>query len=113
MPTYWEMIREARSQLKLSRRQVAEKAGISEAHLRFVELGERPMSPKTLRKVANVIGIDETPLIDAWLQENVKGMSLVPRDLQKVPIISWVNAGDFAMTDDPRQLADYDEWVWT
>ncbi len=113
MPTYWEMIREARARLKLSRRQVAEKAGISEAHLRFVEKGERPMSPKTLQKVARVLNMDETRVIDAWLRENVKGMSLAPRDLQKVPIISWVNAGEFAMTEDPRQLADYDEWVWT
>ena len=113
MQSYGKLIREARAKQKLSRRQVAEKAGISEAHLRFVEMEERPMSPKTLRKVATVLGIDETPLIDAWLHENVWGLSLAPKELQKIPVISWVHAGDFAMAEDPEQLADVEEWVWT
>ena len=112
MHTYGEMISRARAKKKLSRREVAGRAGISEAHLRFVEKGERPMSPKTLRKVATVLEIDETALIDAWLQENVRGLSLAPKELQKVPLISWVHAGDFAMAENPEDVTECEEWVW-
>jgi hypothetical protein len=52
------------------------------------------MSPKALRKVATILEINETPLIDAWLHENVWGLSLAPKELHKIPVISIVKNTD-------------------
>jgi len=73
MKHYGEMLREARERARLSRNSVAKKAGISEGHLRFIEKGERETKLPTLRRLAIVLGIDETPLIKAWFDEHLEG----------------------------------------
>ncbi len=68
---YGEILLSARNKARLSRRAIARQAGISEGHLRFVEKGERSTTPSTLRRLATAIGIDEKPVLESWLQENM------------------------------------------
>jgi len=74
MKHYSTILAEGREKANLSRRGVAKQAGISEGHLRFLEKAERETKPATLRKLALAIGIDEQPLMESWLQENMPGM---------------------------------------
>jgi transcriptional regulator with XRE-family HTH domain len=74
MNHYSTILQEEREKADLSRRSVARQAGISEGHLRFIEKGERDTKPATLRRLALAIGIDERPLMESWLQENMPQM---------------------------------------
>ncbi len=74
MKRYSTILQEEREKADLSRRSVARQAGISEGHLRFIEKGERDTKPATLRRLALAIGIDERPLMESWLQENMPQM---------------------------------------
>ncbi|HIQ37403.1 MAG TPA: XRE family transcriptional regulator [Desulfocapsa sulfexigens] len=74
MNHYSTILTEGRAKAKLSRRAVAKKADISEAHLRFIEKAERETKPATLRKLALAIGLDEQPLMESWLAVNMPGM---------------------------------------
>jgi len=72
---YSEILRTAREQANLSRREVASRADLSEAHLRFIELGERPAKLETLRKLAMIIGLKDKEICESWLQENMPSVS--------------------------------------
>lgn len=71
---YGIMLQQGREKNDLSRREVAKQAGISEGHLRFLEKGERETSPDTLRRLALAIGIDEAPLMEAWIKKHMPAM---------------------------------------
>ena len=73
MAHYGELLKQAREKAGMSCRTVASKAGMSEAHLRFIEKGERDTKPQTLRKIAKIVGADETKLLRAWLHEHFQG----------------------------------------
>ena len=74
MKHYSEILAEAMEKSELSRREIARQAGFSEGHLRLIERGERDTKPSTLRKLAIVMNIDERPLMESWLQENMPAM---------------------------------------
>lgn len=71
---YGIMLQQGREKSNLSRREIAKQAGISEGHLRFLEKGERETSPDTLRRLALAIGIDEAPLMEAWIKKHMPAM---------------------------------------
>lgn len=68
---YGVILQREREKAELSRREVARQAGISEGHLRFLEKGDRDTSPETLRRLAIVIGMDEKPLMEAWIMKHM------------------------------------------
>ena len=72
---YSEILRTAREQANLSRREVAIRADLSEAQVRFIENGERSTKLETLRKLAMIIGINEKEVCESWLLENMPSVS--------------------------------------
>lgn len=72
---YSEILRTAREAIKLSRREVANRADISEAHLRFIESGERTAKLETLRKLAMTIGVNDKEICESWLEENMPSVN--------------------------------------
>jgi transcriptional regulator with XRE-family HTH domain len=72
--SYGAILQQGREKSDLSRREVARQAGISEGHLRFLEKGERETTPETLRRLAIVLGIDEKPLMEAWIKKHMPAM---------------------------------------
>ena len=71
MARYGKLLKEYREKAGLSVRSVAKRAGLSEAHLRFIEHGQRDTKPETLRKIARIIGADKKKLFEAWFQEHL------------------------------------------
>lgn len=88
MKTYGNLIKEMRENLspKLSRRKLSNKIGLSETHLRGIEDNKRETKPIVLRRCAIALGVDEKPLITAWLHQNLK-------DTQAHEIISHLPEG--------------------
>ena len=75
MKHYSEILRTGREQANLSRREVASRAGMSEAQLRFIETGDRSTKLDTLRKLAIILKISEKELCESWLMENMPSVS--------------------------------------
>lgn len=71
---YGTILQQEREKADISRREVARQAGISEGYLRFLEKGERETSPGTLRRLAMAIGMDEKPLMEAWIANHMPAM---------------------------------------
>jgi transcriptional regulator with XRE-family HTH domain len=72
---YSDILRTAREEADISRREVARKAELSESHLRFIENGKRPAKLNTLRRLAMVIGIDDKEVCESWLLDNMPSVS--------------------------------------
>jgi transcriptional regulator with XRE-family HTH domain len=71
MKHYSTIIKEAREAADVSIRAFSKRLGMSEGHLRYIERGDRVTKPATLRKIARLLSIDEQPLMESWLQENM------------------------------------------
>lgn len=74
MKHYSVILTEEREKTDLSRRALAKQVGLSEGHLRYIEKGDRVTKPATLRKLAIALHIDERPLMESWLKENMPAM---------------------------------------
>ena len=74
MKHYSTILTEEREKTDISRRAIARQVGISEGHLRYIEKGDRVTKPATLRKLAIAMHIDERPLMESWLKENMPAM---------------------------------------
>lgn len=72
---YSDILREAREKSDLSRREIANRADLSEAHIRFIERRERPAKLETLRRLAKILGIGEKEICESWLEENMPEVS--------------------------------------
>jgi transcriptional regulator with XRE-family HTH domain len=57
-------IRELRQRKLLSQRELAEKAGVSETTIVKLELGATRPQPRTLRKIAEALGIETEQMAD-------------------------------------------------
>lgn len=71
MKHYSNIVKEAREKAGISIRAFAKKLDMSEGHIRYIERGDRVTKPETLRKIAILLNIDEQPLMESWLQENM------------------------------------------
>ena len=74
MKTYGSLIAEMRESFtpRMSRRKLSRKIGLSETHLRGIEADQRETKPIVLRRCAIALGIDEKPLLKAWLHQQLK-----------------------------------------
>lgn len=104
MAKYGEMLREARLRAGKSVREVARRAGLSEAHLRFIEKGERDTRVQNLRRLAMILGMDEEPLIRAWFEETMPGVDYA-RVLEGLPRgVSFRDLEEMYLVDDAKRV---------
>jgi len=71
MRHYSAIIKEAREEADISIRSLAKQLDMSEGHLRYIERADRPTKPSTLHRIAVQLRIDDKPLMESWLQENM------------------------------------------
>lgn len=114
----------------LSNRAFAELCGISEGAVRSLKGGGNPTT-KTLEKIAKATNTDINEFFITTTSTNTgpvekkcvgKTHSLDPSNIspgpsmanaQKIPIISWVQAGDWQDVFDPYQPGVAEDWVLT
>lgn len=61
-PVKW--IRDAREKKKMSTYDVARLSGVSQSHYFMIESGQRNASPKTAKKIAEILSVDWTKFFD-------------------------------------------------
>ena len=62
-------IRELRQRKLLSQRELAERAGVSETTIVKLELGATRPQPRTLRKIAEVLGLSPEEMADTLVEQ--------------------------------------------
>jgi transcriptional regulator with XRE-family HTH domain len=62
-------IREARQRKLLSQRELAEKAGVSETTIVKLEMGATRPQPRTLRKIAEALGLGIEEMADLMAEQ--------------------------------------------
>lgn len=64
--TFGEKLRKLRTDRKISQQDLAQKAGLSQTAIYYWEKGERKPKIEQLRKIATVLGVHISDLVDDW-----------------------------------------------
>ena len=96
----------ARGVTGTSQADLAECVGITTAAISNLEVRDAGTSRHSF-EIAVCLGVDPN-----WLVTGNGSMNLrAPKQIVEVPLISWVQAGDWAETNDPYVPGDGQEWV--
>lgn len=111
MKTVGEFIRQKREELGLSARQLAERAGVSDAHILYIETGRRR---PTFHKVMSILDALGVGIEEFMMEARPSVANVAPAKLggfQRIPVISWVIAGRWKEVCDAFEPGDADEWI--
>lgn len=101
-----QRIRTARTAASLTQGELADCAGITTAAISNLETRDLGRSTHVL-EMAGCLGVDPN-----WLATGTGNMNIrKPNQVIEVPLISWVQAGEWAAAEDPYELGDAETWV--
>ncbi len=109
-----ERIRQARKQKRLSQKELAAKLTVTQATISQWENGDYAPERNKITILAKVLSV--TPI---WLEfgnpdSNVEwgaDLSPIKEPVRAVPLISWVEAGQFVSSEDPYQPGDAERFI--
>lgn len=104
-----KLIKVRRLALGLTARQLADRAGISDAHIIYIEKGQRKATFDKLTNIINALGLS--------VEEVLKNIGRGPdstsgvKRLTQVPVVTWVTAGSWKEVCDAFEPGDADTWI--
>lgn len=110
--TIGEFLREKRKEQGLSARQLAERSGVSDGHIIYIENGLRSPTFEKLMKLLDALGVSGEEFLRAtgYGYGNVERVQRGGRPYQ-VPVVTWVMAGKWKEVCDAFEPGDADEWI--
>jgi SOS-response transcriptional repressor LexA len=103
-------IRKRRNEKGLSAKQLAERVGISDAHVIYIEKAQRKATFEKIMNILQALGVGlEEMLREIGRTENVEPAGM--KRLMSIPVISWVTAGSWKEVSDAYEPGDADEWI--
>lgn len=103
-----EYLRERRMRSGLSAKEVGKRAGITDAHVLYIEKNKRKPTFDVLMRTLSALGVlPEDFLKDQGFIET----SNVSGKLYRIPVISWVVAGKWREVFDEFEPGDADVWI--
>lgn len=109
--TIADRLKEARTSAGLTQPELAKRANVSQSTIGNIESGLRKR-PRELLAIAAALGV--APL---WLEtgsgpkaSTVQNIEPAPASRGKVPLISWVRAGEWCEASDPFLPGDAEKW---
>lgn len=111
MKTVGRYIKVKREEKGLSAREVAKRAGISDAHVLYIENEQRKPTFDVIMKVLKALDADVQEFLRETGHVDVSIQLTPPKKLRQIPVISWVAAGKWHDVIDPFQPGDADEWI--
>lgn len=111
METLGHRIRALREARKLSQTQLAERLGWYESRLSSYENDKRTPRVPVLKELAQALQCKVEDFITQEALLNVERIEMQPR--HKVPLISWVRAGQSHTAASPYEPGDIEEWIET
>jgi SOS-response transcriptional repressor LexA len=111
MKTVGTYFRAKREEKGLSAREVAKRAGISDAHVLYIENEKRKPTFDVVMKLLKALDADIQEFLQetGYLPVNVEPAAL--KKLRPVPVVSWVMAGKRELISDTFQPGEADEWI--
>lgn len=103
---------------KLSQQALAERCGwpTGQSRIGNYESGAREPSLNDLQRIAEALGAAVSDLISTPAPQ-APGDNVTPfaikGDLLKLPLISWVTAGEWCTAEDPYSVGDAEDWLYT
>lgn len=113
MKTVGKYLKDKREEKGLSAREVARRAGISDGHVLYIENEQRKPTFDILMKIVKALNADLQEFLreTGYLPVNVEPVDLGER--RRIPIISWVTAGQWQAVCDIFQPGDAEDWTET
>jgi SOS-response transcriptional repressor LexA len=108
------MIKERRVSLGLSARQLAEAVGVSDAHIIYIEKGQREAAFGKIIAILDALGMSVSDVLDhlgLGQRGNVEPARL--GSIYRVPVVTLVTAGRWREVCDAFEPGDADEWIET
>lgn len=101
-----EIILRLLGERKMTQRNLADNANISRHYLNYLIHGKRfNPSHEIISKIANTLGVS----IDAFSLSNIEPKEF--HNVRSIPLISWVQAGQWHDPDDTYHPGHADEWI--
>lgn len=112
--TFGQRIRAARKDKRLSQKALAARVGMSQPNLSELESDKYPSSSFT-PQLASVLGVRALWLAEERGPKDIAAPNTneIVAEVRRVPIISWVQAGDWASVVDNFHPGEADEWIET
>jgi SOS-response transcriptional repressor LexA len=106
------IIKSRRIKLGLSARQLGERVGVSDAHIIYIEKGQRKAAFDKLTNIITALGMG----VEDVLREIARGPGgpdshARQGTLSMVPVVTWVRAGSWREVCDAFEPGDADEWI--
>jgi|Deesub1362A_J573_1020465.scaffolds.fasta_scaffold00740_33 SOS-response transcriptional repressor LexA len=111
MKTVGEFIKEKRKERGISARQLAQRAGVSDAHIIYLENAKREPTLPTLKKILDALGVSFQDFISETGYSDVNVEPVQMKRLYQIPVVTWVTAGRWKEVCDAFEPGDADEWI--
>jgi SOS-response transcriptional repressor LexA len=113
METIGERVRHRRAQLGMSQEELAKVAGLKQSDISKIERG---IIRRTTAVIELARALQCSPNYLALGEESEPGDGAMRKDILgvfhgKVPLISWVRAGNWSDVNDPFQPGEADDWI--
>lgn len=95
----------------MTARHLAEVVGVSDAHIIYIEKGQRKATFEKLTNIINALGlrVDDVLKGIGQLSDNTDNSDI--RRLSQIPVVSWVTAGNWREVCDAYEPGDGGEWI--
>jgi len=95
----------------MTARQLAEQVGVSDAHIIYIEKGQRKATFEKLANIIRALGLSVDEVLSGIGQSAFEAAALDVRRLGQIPVVSWVTAGDWRDVCDGYEPGDGGEWI--
>jgi SOS-response transcriptional repressor LexA len=104
-------IKQKRNEQGLSARRLAEMVGVSDAHIIYIEKGQRQAAFGKIMGILNALGASIHDLMEEIGRgsENVEPAAV--GSAYRIPVVTWVTAGQWKEVCDAFEPGDADEWI--
>ena len=95
----------------MSARQLADSVGVSDAHIIYIENGQRKATFEKLANIIRALGLSVDEVLSG-IGQNIYGADGPDiRRLSQIPVVSWVTAGNWSQVCDDYEPGDGGEWI--
>lgn len=95
----------------MTARQLAEMVGVSDAHVIYIEKGQRKATFEKLANIIRALGLSVDEVLSGIGQEARETEVQALRRLSQVPVVSWITAGNWSEVCDAYEPGDGGEWI--
>jgi SOS-response transcriptional repressor LexA len=95
----------------MTARQLAGIVGVSDAHIIYIEKGQRKATFDKLANIIRTLGLSVDEVLSGIGQEAPEAQGMDLRRLSQIPVVTWVTAGRWPDVCDAYEPGGDEEWI--